>query len=364
MEITYLKLNNFRNFEDQTFNFLPEGALIHGKNGVGKTNLLEAISYFAFGKSVRNSKDIELINFSKAFFRIEGNFKISSQEYHISSAADRKKKVIKLNQSNISRVSELYQYLKVVYFSPEDINIIGGPPLYRRNFIDQAISQYSYSYIDLMRSYNRILKQRNALLKTDYDSAEKKSWDMQFTKLCTEIVEERLKYLKEFIPLLIDYYKDISGNREVLSISYKYSFPYNGDDYQDEIFSHLQNSEEQEIHYERTLCGPHLDDVSFLINDHPARSFGSQGQQRVAAISLKLCEIQVLKDRLSTDPVLLLDDVLSELDIERRKKLVGIINGRFQTFVTATNISYLDKLDIDFGSRFLVKDDTITKMGL
>ena len=163
--------------------------MIYGKNGIGKSNLLEAISYFAFGKSIRNSKDLDLINFSKAFFRIEGKFTITDKQYYISAAADRKKKMIKLDDANISRISELYQYLKVVYFSPEDINIIGGPPSYRRNFIDQAISQYSFSYIELMRSYSRILKQRNALLKTDFDKSEKRSWDLKFAQLSSSIIE-------------------------------------------------------------------------------------------------------------------------------------------------------------------------------
>ena len=311
--------------------------MIHGKNGIGKSNLLEAISYFAFGKSIRNSKDTDLINFSKAFFRIEGKFSINDHEYHISAAADRKKKMIKLDDANISRISELYQYLKVVYFSPEDINIIGGPPSYRRNFIDQAISQYSFSYIELMRSYNRILKQRNALLKLDFDKSEKRSWDLQFAQLSSSIIEERLKYLKELIPLLIEYYKEISGNKELLSISYKYSFPYTGDDYYDEILTHLQDSEKQEIQQERTLCGPHLDDISFIIDDHQARYFGSQGQKRSLSIAARLVQARLISKSSKEYPVLMFDDVLADLDKHRANKSMKLLGDRHQIFIASPN---------------------------
>lgn len=339
MEIKYLRLNNYRNFAEQEFDFSAEGALIHGKNGIGKSNLLEAISYFAFGKSIQNLKDIDLINFSKAFFRIEGEFSISNDSFQISAAADRKKKIIKLNEANISRVSELYQYLKVVYFSPEDINIVGGAPSFRRNFIDQAISQYSYSYIELMRSYNRVLKQRNALLKNEFDKSEKRSWDQHFVQLCTKIVTERQRYLQEFIPLLGKYYHTISGKMESLDISYKYSFPFNGDDYQDELFAHLQESEEQEIHYERTLSGPHLDDITFQIDEHTARAFGSQGQKRSLSIAARLVQANLISKSTQEFPVLMFDDVLADLDKFRSKEIMTLLGDRHQIFIASPNAS-------------------------
>jgi DNA replication and repair protein RecF len=356
LEIAYLKLTNYRNFVEQKFVFSPEGALINGKNGIGKSNLLEAISYFAFGKSIQNRKDNDLINFSKAFFRIEGNFSINDNDYHISAAADRKKKIIKLNEANISRVSELYQYLKVVYFSPEDINIIGGAPSFRRNFIDQAISQYSYSYIELMRSYNRILKQRNALLKTEYDQSEKRSWDLNFAQLSTDIVDKRLKYLNEFIPLLIDYYNEISGDEEALSISYHYSFPYSGNDYNDELLNHLQESEEQEIQYERTLCGPHLDDIIFEINGHPARSFGSQGQKRSLSIAVRLVQARLISKSTEEFPVLMFDDVLADLDKQRSKKIMRLLGERHQIFIASPNA----ELYKDFNLQLIDLDESQT----
>ncbi len=337
MEVLSLKLRNFRNFTELELVFKPEGALIHGKNGIGKTNLLEAVSYFAFGKSFRTSTDLDLINFSKAFFHIEGSFKLKNTIHKFEAAVDKTRKLIKIDGNAIARISELYRYLKVVYFSPDDIFMIGGSPKYRRNFIDQAISQYSFKYIEFLRTYNRILKQRNALLKTTFESSEKRTWDEQFARNGAELIKLRLKYLEQFIPRLTKCYDNINENSETLGIEYKYSFPVTGTDIADDILRHLNETEEQEIKQERTLCGPHLDDIDFLIDQHAARKFGSQGQKRSLAIAVRLVQAQLILEEGSEAPIFMFDDVLADLDKKRAKKIMGMLKKNHQVFIATPN---------------------------
>jgi DNA replication and repair protein RecF len=337
LEVLSLKLRNFRNFTELELVFEPEGALIHGNNGIGKTNLLEAISYFAFGKSFRTSSDLDLINFSKAFFRIEGSFKLKNTIHKFEAAVDKTRKLIKIDGNAIARISELYRYLKVVYFSPDDIFMIGGSPKYRRNFIDQAISQYSFKYIEFLRTYNRILKQRNALLKTTFESSEKRTWDEQFVRNGAELIKLRLKYLEQFIPRLTECYDNINENSETLGIEYKYSFPVTGTDIADDILRHLNETEEQEIKQERTLCGPHLDDIDFLIDQHAARKFGSQGQKRSLAIAVRLVQAQLILEEGSEAPIFMFDDVLADLDKKRAKKIMGMLKKSHQVFIATPN---------------------------
>ena len=339
MLISSLKLKNFRNYSNFKINFDSEGALILGENGIGKTNLLESISYFAFGKSFKTSKDLELINFSKAFFRIEAEFIIQNKSHFFEAASDRSKKIIKIDNANISRISELYKNLKVVYFSPDDIEIIAGSPVFRRNFIDQAISQYSFEYIESLRNYKRILKQRNALLKTDYSSKEKRAWDEQFAQVGTNIIEFRLKYLTQFTPLLEKYYEEISGAREILNANYNYSFPNDDNDIFDNLMAHLLRIEEQEKHQERSLAGPHLDDIDILIDSNSARNFSSQGQKRSIAIAMRLVQTELIKEKDDDTPILMFDDVLADLDKMRTERIIEMLKGKHQIFIATPNIS-------------------------
>lgn len=339
MQISSIKIENFRNYSELNLTFDPEGALIIGDNGIGKTNLLESISYFAFGKSFLTSRDLELINFSKAFFRLEANFIINGKEHFFEAASDRTKKIIKINSANISKISELYKYLKVVYFSPGDIEIIAGSPVFRRNFIDQAISQYSFEYIDALRNYKRILKQRNALLKTEYKEKEKKAWDEHFSNIGVKIIRSRIDYLRRFKPLLEKYFEEISGAKETLSTNYKLSFPNNGDDIYNDFIDHLLQIEKQEKYQERSLAGPHLDDIEISINDHSSRNFCSQGQRRSIAIAMRLAQTELIKEKDDDTPILMFDDVLVDLDNSRTERIVNMLKGRHQIFIATPNIS-------------------------
>jgi len=338
LQISSIKIENFRNYSELELTFDPEGALIVGDNGIGKTNLLESISYFAFGKSFQTSHDLELINFSKAFFRLEANIEINHKNYLFEAASNKTKKIIKINKSNISKISELYKFLKVVYFSPNDLDIIAGSPIFRRNYIDQAISQYSFDYIEALRNYKRILKQRNALLKTEYNSKEKKAWDEQFARIGEKIIKYRIEYLNKFKPLLENYFEKISGARESIKTSYKFSFPNDNEDVYDNLISYILEIEEHEKHQERSLAGPHLDDIEILLNEHNARNFSSQGQKRSIAIAMRLAQTEMITKKDDDTPILMFDDVLADLDSLRTEKIINMLKGKHQIFVATPNI--------------------------
>ena len=229
--------------------------------------------------------------------------------------------------------------MKVVYFSPDDIEIIAGSPVFRRSFIDQAISQYSYEYIETLRNYKRILKQRNALFKTDYSTKEKRAWDEQFAKVGANIIELRLKYLEKFTLLLEKYYKEISGAREELSANYKYSFPNDDEDIYDNLMAHLLRIEEQEKYQERSLAGPHLDDIDIFIDSYSARNYSSQGQKRSIAIAMRLVQTELIKDKDNDTPILMFDDVLADLDKMRAERIIEMLKGKHQIFIATPNIT-------------------------
>jgi len=318
--------------------FAPEGAIIFGQNGLGKTNLLEAVSYFAFGKSFRTNNDLDLIDFSKAFFRITGKFELQDKEITIEAAAEKQKKIIKIDNINIPQISELYQYIKTVYFSPSDINIISGAPSFRRIFFDQAISQYNFQYLAVLRRYFQVLKQRNALLKNDFKEKEKHSWDLQFIKTGSEVIEFRTQYLEKFRILLNEKYSLVTDKKEQVKINYKFSFPNpETESFLENMREHLDEIEEQEMNAQRSLFGPHLDDYEFTINGNPVRRFGSQGQKKSLAITSRLVQANLITKRTSEFPILIFDDVFAELDKKRIKNIMKILEDKHQIFIATPN---------------------------
>ena len=348
MIIQKIELTNFRNIISFNKTFDSAGAIIYGKNGIGKSNLLEAISYCAFGKSIRSSQDIELINFSKAFFRIKAIFFFDNSELEITLANEEKRKIIHIDGSKIVKISELFQYVKIVYFSPEDINLISGPPANRRRFLNIAISQSSYQYLDILRKYHRILKQRNALLKSSFSRAEKKSWDAKLIEYGSEIIIARENYLKDFNPRLSKKYFTVSGKKELLNIDYKCSFPTNKFENLSADFSeHLERIELDEIRLQRTLAGPHLDDIIFKIDNKKVRKFGSQGQKRSLVITARLVQAEMIKIKDSDPPILIFDDVLADLDSERAERIMGLLGAEHQIFIATPNKKLYENFDLE-----------------
>ncbi len=348
MVIKSIKLTDFRNFSHLNLDFDDKGSVFYGKNGIGKTNLLEAISYCAYGKSLRSLTDIDLIRVNQPFFQIRAVFIYKGKKFLLEAALDRKgRKLIKVNNSRLARVSELYKYLKIVYFSQDDINLIEGPPKARRQFFDMAISQTEYAYIDLLKRYYQLLKQRNALLKTEYSSTEKQAWDTRLTDVAVKIIDMRISYLTSLNRGLQKHYESIGYTSEEVEIRSNFSFPYSSDKDLLVVFrSEMQRLEEDERRYQRTLLGPHLDDYQFILNKSSINRFGSHGQKRCLAIAVKLSLASLIS---SSDPtILIFDDVLADLDEQRAKSIIESLGSNNQIFIATPTPSLYKSMDLPF----------------
>ncbi len=397
MYLKNLELKNYRNYNYVDLEFDKSSILLVGNNGNGKTNLLESIHYLSTGRSHRTHIQDELIKWGADFSLIRARLGPEKGESsHIIEIEIRKNNNIKIRINGVyqKKKSDFISILPSVIFSPDDLKIIKSGPGERRNYLDSILEKIYADFYSLRLQYQKILLQRNSLLKSikgkplssHLDTIE--AWNENLIKYGIQIIEKRLGLLSIIRDKFSEYAGDFFKGTDA-SIEYLFSWDRaegtdrnndpgtrrsggsNGKSSVTELESlreiflkKLNDNFKRDLAFKSTTLGPHRDDLTMSFNGKDIRSFGSQGQQRIASISLKLCELYILKERLGKDPVLLLDDVLSELDIERRKKLVKVINESFQTFVTATNISYLDKLDIDFGSRFLVSDNRIKGMKL
>ena len=398
MYLNNLELINFRNYKSVKLNFKNGTILIVGDNGQGKTNLLESIHYISSGKSHRTSDQDELINWDSDYAILRASLGKSIEDTEDSSkdTANSSKQLIEIElrkKNNIKiridgvyyrRKSDFASIIPSVIFSPDDLRLIKAGPSNRRDFLDDILEKLQNKYASQRLHYQKILNQRNSLLKSMVGpeqangNSTMEAWDENLVHYGSEIIEKRcnllasvrekfIKYMNYFFPCIqADIVYIFSWDRSIREVLTG-AAPNNPVNSQDSIISikdifntKLKQGFKKDLLLKTTLVGPHRDDLLITINGKDLRSFGSQGQQRIAAICLKLCEIHILKEELRTEPILLLDDVLSELDNERRNKLIEIIKNKFQTFVTTTNISFLDKLDVDFENRFLVKNNKIT----
>lgn len=336
MKIKEITLYNFRNYSNQKFIFNQEGSLITGKNGVGKTNLLEAVCYPAFGKSVRQFADADLIKFEAAEFAITSKYEDDNNILNFQIIFSKNKKIIKLNNTPITKISELYNYLKIVYFSADDIWLVNGNRQKRRSFFDQAITQSSVLYSDLLREYYRILEQRNSILKDDKFKSQLKSWNAQFITKAIELVEYRKKYLARFINFAEAILNDITDSFESLEINYESN---SNIEYEQEwLENYLDKIEASEFEYKRTLVGPHLDEYDFSINSYSVKRYSSQGQRRSLVIALRFAQIAMIQESLHTLPIIIFDDALSELDKSRVDKILKHLTADHQILIASPNI--------------------------
>ncbi len=336
MNIKEISLYNFRNYSKQKFKFEKEGSLITGKNGVGKTNLLEAICYPAFGKSVRQFADVDLINFDSSEFAITSIYEDDNKIFNFQILCSKNKKVIKLNNTPINRISELYNYLKIVYFSADDIWLVNGNRQKRRSFFDQAITQSSVLYSEVLREYYRVLEQRNSILKDEKFKSQLKQWNQQFISKAIELVEYRKKYLARFIKIAEAILNDITDSFESLEINYEAN---NHVEYEKEwLENYLAKVEPSEFEYKRTLIGPHLDEYDFNINGYSVKRYSSQGQRRSLVIALRFAQIGMIRESLKTLPIIIFDDALSELDKNRVEKILKLLTDEHQILIASPNI--------------------------
>lgn len=347
-----LSLKNFRNYLAQDFD-LSEGInIFHGENAQGKTNLLEAIYLLCVGKSYRALKDQELIKWEEHDFFLKGIGEKEKRTLTIEvSFSLLSKKKIKINGQEQKKISSLLGLLKAVIFSPKDLQLIQGAPSERRKFLDMEISQVSPKYHYDLQQYYRSLQQRNNLLKNIRENKQNISildiWDDQLIELGSKIIEKRQECLRKIAILARLIHRKITIQEESLEL--KYISSLGEEDSQDikHIFKKkLVMLRKEEIYRGLTLIGPHRDDFSSFINGIDVKTFCSQGQQRTAVLSLKLAELEFMKSESGEYPLLLLDDVMSELDQVRREHLLKVVRNKIQTFITTTDLK-------DFSTQFL-----------
>ncbi len=336
MVIKSLELSSFRNYEKLSLEFSSGVNILYGDNAQGKTNILEAICVCATTKSQKGSKDKEMI-------------RIGDEECHIRMYVEReevphkldmhlrraKAKTAALDGLPVKKSSELYGFLHVISFSPEDLSIIKNGPAERRRMVDMELCQLDRIYLYQLTKYNKILEQRNNLLKQigfDRKLADTlQIWDEQLAEYGKKIIETRRNFINDLNELVGPVHGHLSQGKEKLKLCYEPNVR------EDEFLKVLQDSREKELVLKSTLHGPHRDDISFLLGEEDIRKFGSQGQQRTSALSLKLAEIELVKRTIKDDPVLLLDDVLSELDRNRQTQLLDSIQN-IQTIITCTGL--------------------------
>lgn len=343
MYVKKIKLINFRNYINLDIELNKTLNIFVGDNAQGKTNLLESIYICSNGKSYRTNKDKELINLFKnrAYIGLDVEKRYFNKLIEIKFEKNAKKR-IKVNKVELDKVSELTGIFNVVVFSPEDLKLVKEGPSERRNFLDLEISQIKPKYKYNLSRYYKLLIQRNNLLKS---SASKKNynlfdiWDTQISQIGSDIIIERIKFIEKLAVISKNIHNKLTGGLEELEINYVPSFQINTInkiDIQTRLKKLLEQNIENDIQKGTTEFGPHRDDLDIVINQISVRTFGSQGQQRTAALSLKLAEVELINREKNEYPVLLLDDVFSELDLTRRKYLISIFKN-IQTIITSTD---------------------------
>ena len=339
MYISRIYLKNFRNYSEQTIDLNENVNIIYGKNAQGKTNLIESVFLCSTGRSHRTSKENEMIMEGGHSFsvRIEGlkddiPFDIS---IHYEKGG---KKIIRVNGLKIRRFGEMIGVLNTVIFSPDDLQIIKRGPAERRRFLDILISQTNPSYFYNLQKYQKIIKQKNALLRKydrtagGFDLLE--VYNAKQAETGSRIIEERISFIDDIKERIQEHHSKLTKDTEIIEIKYLSSAGKDAND-ESRLLKFLENNTKQEIRNQACLYGPHRDDMDIFVNGNDLRSFGSQGQQRTAVLSLKLTEIQLIKEKTGHSPVLLLDDVMSELDVSRKRYLLDNIDTR-QTLITGT----------------------------
>ena len=336
MNIRSIELKNFRNYENLEISFDEGTNILFGDNAQGKTNILEAAYMSGTTKSHKGSRDKEMIRFGEEEAHLKTVVVRGGREYQIDMHLKKNRaKGIAIDKIPIKKASELFGILNIVFFSPEDLNIIKNGPAERRRFLDSELCQLDRIYLADLTNYNKILAQRNKLLKDMIYrpglSDTLPVWDMQLIETGKKIIRRRKQFVDELREIVSDIHYRISGGKEELFLKYESNI--------DDIFfeDELSRAKEKDKKLCQTSVGPHRDDLLFSIGDVDIRKYGSQGQQRTSALSLKLSEIELVRKSISDTPVLLLDDVLSELDSSRQNYLLNNISDT-QTIITCTGL--------------------------
>ena len=358
MIIKSIELADYRNYDSLNLQFDKGTNILYGDNAQGKTNILEAIYVSAITKSHKGSKDKEIVNFDKEEAHIRTYLEKEGVETRVDMHLRKNKsKGIAVDGQKLKKAADLLGLCNVVFFSPEDLGIIKNGPSERRRFVDMELCQLDNFYLYNLNHYNKIINQRNKLLKDMYMNPDLKEtlniWDMQLVSYGSKIIERRKTFVDQLNEIIYDIHKKLSGDKEELKIVYEPNVEI------DDFEKNLKISQDRDMRSKITSVGPHRDDFSFLVGDIDIRKYGSQGQQRTAALSLKLSEIELVKKVTKDNPILLLDDVLSELDSNRQNYLLNSIN-HIQTLITCTGLDEFVNSRIVINKIFKVADGTIT----
>ncbi len=339
MEIKSVELKNFRNYTLQKVGFKSGLNILEGKNAQGKTNLLEAVFLCAIGKSPRTNKEKELLKWNEQMGKVTIEFTKKSGTKKIELYLfSNQNKAIKINGVPIKKLGELMGELNAIYFSPDELKLVKESPDERRRFMDIDLCQFNKNYFYALNKYNKILNQRNKLLKSGNLQSIKETisiWNEQLSEQACYIILKRLELIDKLKVFAERAHYYLTDNQEKMVLSYVGLTDTNKETLKQKLVKLYETSLEKDLNLGYTTLGPHRDDIKIMVNNVDIRHFGSQGQQRSCALSLKLAELEIFKSNLGEYPVLLLDDVLSELDEFRREKLLKIINN-FQTLLTCT----------------------------
>ena len=370
MKLTNLQLQNFRNYESVQLEFTDGVHVFIGENAQGKTNLMESIYALAMTKSHRTTNDKELIGWNKEFATIKGTVEKTATKTNLELQFSKKGKIAKVNYLEQKRLSSYLGNLNVILFAPENLTLVKGSPQNRRKFVDMELGQMSSLYLYDLVEYNRVLKQRNTYLK---QLAIKKKQPDEYLEVLSEMLSElaskivfhRLDFMKQLEALAIPIHDQLSLGREKFSVSYQATIPLEDGltpEQMKEIYmNQFKKNQAREANQATTLIGPHRDDLIFYLNEIPVQTYGSQGQQRSTVLSLKLAEIELMKLSTGEYPLLLLDDVLSELDDDRQTHLIKAIENKVQTFITTTSLDGIKQQFINEPVVIPIEKGTILK---
>ena len=360
MIIKSIELADYRNYDTLVLHFDKGTNILYGDNAQGKTNILEAIFLAATTKSHKGSKDREIIRFEKEESHIRTYLEKEGVETRVDMHLRKSgSKGIAIDGQKIKKAAELLGLCNVAFFSPEDLGIIKNGPAERRRFVDMELCQLDGLYLHNLNHYNRIVNQRNKLLKDMYMNPGLREtldiWDMQLVSFGSKVIQRRKLFMDQLNGIILGIHRKLSGEKEELTVIYE------PDAEADEFEQKLKEARERDIKAKMTSAGPHRDDFSFMAGGVDIRKYGSQGQQRTAALSLKLSEIELVKKLTEDNPILLLDDVLSELDSHRQNYLLNSI-GDIQTIITCTGLEEFVNHRFEIDRVYKVSEGTVACM--
>lgn len=364
MWLKNIEISGFRNYSHQEVQFNPHLNVFLGQNAQGKTNILESIYFLALTRSHRTHSDKDLIHFKDSQLLVKGDLQRSNSLIPLEIQLSSKGRITKVNHLKQARLSDYIGKLNVVLFAPEDLQLIKGAPALRRKFIDMELGQIKPLYLADLSTYHHVLKQRNSYLKSaeKIDQTFLDVLDQQLVDYGSRVIKHRLDFIQDLEGFAQGKHLDISNDTEKLTLKYQSSVSFSDPNQINQAYAYaLEKSRSRDVFKRNTGVGPHRDDLGFFINQMDA-SYASQGQQRSLVLSLKLAEIDLIDQVTREKPILLLDDVMSELDNNRQLKLLETISQDIQTFVTTTSLDHLQHLPDDL-SIFTVSQGTIEKEG-